>query len=61
MGFVMSYRNLLLRAWILSLLLTAALVSSGCINGGVGLGADYPARWGSGATGPPIFVGGPTN
>ena len=58
----MNHLNAVLRAWILSLLvLTAALVSSGCINGGVGLGADYPARWGSGATGPPIFVGGPTS
>ena len=57
----MNYRRLILRAWLLLLLLTAAVVSSSCVNGGVGLGADYPARWGSGATVPPIFVVGPTS
>jgi hypothetical protein len=41
----------------------AALLSWGCPveTPGVGVGMDYPARWGGGNTGPPVFVGGPSN
>jgi hypothetical protein len=38
----------------------AALVMSACVNGaGFGVEAGYPAVWGGGGTGPPIFVGSP--
>jgi predicted small secreted protein len=48
------------RNLILVLVLFCALVSSSCQSDtGVGVGVDYPARWGGGTSGPPIFVGGP--
>jgi hypothetical protein len=49
------------RAVILGLVLTAALVSWSCDNGyGMGIGMDSGARWGGGASGPSVLVGGPT-
>lgn len=57
----MSCANLASRAFILGLVLVAALVTSSCDNGyGMGVGMDYGARWGGGATGPSVLVGGPT-
>jgi len=45
----------------IALLLAAALASASCTaSSGVGVGMDYPARWGGGTSGPPIFVGGPS-
>jgi hypothetical protein len=40
-----------------------ALLASSCFfsTPGVGQGMDYPARWGGGTTGPPVFVGGPSS
>jgi len=49
------------RVLILALVLLCALVSSSCQSDtGIGVGMDYPARWGGGSSGPPIFVGGPS-
>jgi predicted small secreted protein len=49
------------RVFILAAVVVAALVTSSCNDSyGVGMGMDYGARWGGGAAGPPIFVGGPT-
>ena len=48
------------RVLILALVLLCALASSSCQSDtGIGVGMDYPARWGGGTSGPPIFVGGP--
>jgi hypothetical protein len=47
------------RALILALLLTAALASSSCNDVGFGQAVPAGARWGGGATGPGVFVGGP--
>jgi hypothetical protein len=47
------------RVVILVAIIAAALVSSSCTSSaGIGVGAGYPAVWGSGGTGPPVFVGG---
>jgi hypothetical protein len=57
----MDRTNFLSRAVILGLLLVAALVAASCDNGyGMGVGMDYGARWGGGASGPTVLVGGPT-
>jgi len=49
------------RAIVLMLLLFSAFVSSSCQSDtGIGAGMDYPARWGGGTSGPPVFVGGPS-
>jgi hypothetical protein len=49
------------RGFILGLVIAAALVSLSCDNGyGMGVGMDYGARWGGGASGPAVLVGGPT-
>jgi hypothetical protein len=49
------------RGFILGLVIAAALVSASCDSGsGMGMGTDYGARWGGGAAGPDVFVGGPT-
>ena len=53
--------NSISRALFLVLVLLCALVSSSCQSDtGIGVGMDYPARWGGGSSGPPIFVGGPS-
>jgi len=60
-GTIMSCTNLVSRAFILGFVLVAALVSWSCDNGyGMGVGMDYGARWGGGASGPAVLVGGPT-
>jgi hypothetical protein len=56
----MTRARLVSRTLAFAFILAAALASSSCNSSGVGVGMDYPARWGAGATGgPPIFVGGP--
>jgi hypothetical protein len=56
----MKRPNLVPRIVVLALILAGALASSSCDSGsGVGVGMNYPARWGGGTSGPPIFVGGP--
>lgn len=53
-------RPRLLRTVALVLALAGALASASCNSSGVGVGMDYPTRWGAGSTGgPPVFVGGP--
>ena len=48
------------RALILALLLAAAIASSSCDNAaGFGQAVPAGARWGGGASGPGVFVGGP--
>ena len=55
----MTRENIILRLVIGVLLLTATLASTSCVETpGVGVGMDYPARWG-GSNGPPVFAGGP--
>ena len=50
------------RVLLLVLVLLCALTSSSCQSDtGIGVGMDYPARWGGGTSGPPIFVGGPAS
>ena len=60
----MTRWNIAIRLWVIALFLAGALAAASCVNGaGIGAGMDYPARWGgggSGSTGPPIFVGGPS-
>jgi hypothetical protein len=57
----MSWMTFVSRAFLLGLVVAAALVSSSCDSGyGMGVGMDYGARWGGGATGPTVLVGGPT-
>jgi hypothetical protein len=52
--------NVAPRVLIVVLVLLCALASSSCQSDtGVGVGMGYPARWGGGTSGPPIFVGGP--
>jgi hypothetical protein len=42
-----------------ALVALAALASLGCQEGGIGMGVPTSgARWGSGASGPDVFVGG---
>jgi len=49
------------RIMILAVVIAAALVASSCEGGvGVGVSTGYPARYGGGTSGPPIFVGGPS-
>ena len=49
------------RIVILAVVIAAALVASSCEGGtGVGVSTGYPARWGGGTSGPPVFVGGPS-
>jgi hypothetical protein len=56
----MSWTNFVSRAFILGLVIVAALVASSCDNGyGMGAGMNYGARWGGGASGPGVIVGGP--
>jgi hypothetical protein len=56
----MNRQNLFALVCFCSLLVAATLMMSGCVNGGgFGVGAGYPAVWGGGGTGPPIFVGSP--
>jgi hypothetical protein len=58
----MNRLNLGARTFVLALLLLAALVASSCESGGgMGVGGvGYPARWGGGTSGPPVFAGGPS-
>ena len=57
----MNRTNFFSRAVILGLVLVAALVTASCDNGyGMGVGMDYGARWGGGASGPTVMVGGPS-
>ena len=57
----MDWTNVFSRALILGLVLAAALVTASCDNGyGMGIGMDSGARWGGGASGPTVLVGGPT-
>lgn len=56
----MTCANFVSRGFILGLVIAAALVSWSCDSGyGMGVGTDYGARWGSGASGPDVLVGGP--
>ena len=56
----MNRSNLVPRILILALALGAALAYSSCTSGGgMGVGVGYPARWGGGSSGPPVFAGGP--
>jgi hypothetical protein len=51
----------LVSAFLLTVIVLAALVSSACDSGGgMGVGVGAPTRWGGGSGGPPIFVGGPS-
>jgi len=53
--------NFASRVIVLGLVLVAALVSWSCDNGyGMGVGMDYGSRWGGGAAGPTVLVGGPS-
>jgi hypothetical protein len=57
----MKRPNIVTRVVLLVLVLIAALTASSCQSDtGIGVGMDYPARWGGGGSGPPIFVGGPS-
>jgi len=57
---MMNRSNLVPRILILALALGAALVYASCTSaGGMGVGVGYPARWGGGSVGPPVFAGGP--
>jgi hypothetical protein len=56
----MKQKNRVSTAFMLSVLVVAALLSASCDSGGgMGVGVSAPVRWGSGSSGPPIFVGGP--
>ena len=57
----MKQKDRVSTAFMLSVLVVAALLSSSCDSGGggMGVGVSAPVRWGSGTSGPPIFVGGP--
>jgi len=49
------------RVLILALLLGAAIASASCDNAaGFGQAVPSGSRWGGGATGPGVFVGGPS-
>jgi hypothetical protein len=49
------------RVFILAFALAAALVSLSCEGGGgIGMGPNYGSRWGGGASGPSVIVGGPS-
>jgi hypothetical protein len=49
------------RVILLSVVVAAALSCLSCESpSGVGFGVDYGARWGGGAGGPGVMVGGPT-
>jgi hypothetical protein len=57
----MKGRHLASRAAIVMLLMFAALAAHSCDNvSGVGMGVGTTTRWGGSASGPPIFVGGPS-
>jgi len=57
----MKQPNLLSTAFMLPVLVVAALLSSSCNSGaGMAVGVGAPTRWGGGTSGPPIFVGGPS-
>jgi hypothetical protein len=57
----MKQPNLLSTAFMLPVLVVAALLSSSCNSGGgMAVGVGAPTRWGGGTAGPPIFVGGPS-
>jgi hypothetical protein len=58
----MSRQNPFARVFFCSLILAAVLVMSSCENSaGIGIGFSSPSVWGTGgASGPPIFVGGPS-
>jgi hypothetical protein len=57
----MKQPNLASTAFMLTVLVVAALVSSSCNSGaGMAVGVGAPTRWGGGTSGPPIFVGGPS-
>ena len=56
----MKQPNLAAQAFLLTMLVVAALLSSSCDSGGgMAVGVGAPARWGGGNSGPPVFVGGP--
>ena len=57
----MKQPNLASTAFMLTVLVVAALLSSSCNSGGgMAVGVGAPTRWGGGTAGPPIFVGGPS-
>jgi hypothetical protein len=57
----MKQPNLVSTAFMLTVLVVAALLSSSCDSGGgMAVGVGAPTRWGGGGAGPPIFVGGPS-
>ncbi len=57
----MKQSNLVSKAFVLTVLVVAALLSSSCDSGGgMAVGVGAPTRWGGGGAGPPIFVGGPS-
>jgi hypothetical protein len=56
----MQQKDRVSAAFMLSVIVVAALLSASCDSGGgMGVGVSAPVRWGSGSSGPPIFVGGP--
>ena len=51
--------NNVARLFACALLALAAIVTLGCEEGGIGMGVPTSgARWGGGASGPDVFVGG---
>jgi hypothetical protein len=58
----MSRLNFVPRVFLLLFLAVTAFLFSSCESGGgMGVGGvGYPARWGGGNTGPPVFAGGPS-
>jgi hypothetical protein len=58
----MNRPNFVLSVFVLAFLVAAALAASSCNSGGgMGVGGvGYPARWGGGNSGPPVFAGGPS-
>jgi len=56
----MKLPDLVSKTFVLTMLVVAVLMSSGCDSyGGMAVGVGAPTRWGGGTTGPPVFVGGP--
>jgi hypothetical protein len=58
---IMKRPTLTPRIVILAVALVVTLVSLSCdSSAGMGVGVGYPARWGGGTSGPPVFAGGPS-
>lgn len=55
----MKHSPLVTRALLLAIVLGGAVLCWSCSTPGIGVGMEYPARWG-GSSGPPVFAGGPS-